>query len=87
MKPVSVNYFPLYHCHQVTSTSKASARDAISRGDSIEDKHVTAVDELKWPDGGNAAEETENDSEIEKSDYVDEDTDDLDLLRLSKKNP
>ena len=39
------------------------------------------------PDYGNAKEETEKDAEAEKSDYVDEDTNDLDKLRLSKKKP
>jgi hypothetical protein len=48
--------------------------DAISHcGDSIEGKVVTAVDELKVPDCGNATEETEKDAEVEKSDYIDED--------------
>jgi hypothetical protein len=32
---------------------------------------VTAVDELKEPDCGNATEETEKDAEVEKSDYID----------------
>ena len=68
--------------------SKAVARYAISHcGDSIEGKHVTAVDELKGPDCGNATEETEKDAEVEKSDYVDEDTNDLDKRRISKKRP
>ena len=53
----------------------------------MEGKLVTAVDELKGPDCGNATEETEKDAEVEKSDYVDEDTNDLDKLRLSKKRP
>ena len=48
--------------------------DAISHcGDSIESKIVTAVDELKVPNCGNATEETEKDAEVEKSDYIDED--------------
>ena len=34
---------------------------------------MTAVDELKEPDCGNATEETEKDAEVEKSDYIDED--------------
>jgi hypothetical protein len=67
-----------------TFPSQAFARDAISHcGDSIE----TAVDELKGPDCGNATEETEKASEVEKSDYVDEDTNNLDKLRLSKTEP
>ena len=62
--------------------------DAISHcGDSIEGKVVTAVDELKEPDCGNATEETEKDAEVEKSDYIDEDTNDMDKLRLSKNRP
>ena len=48
---------------------------------------MTAVDELKCPDCSNATEETEKDAEVEKSDYVDEDTIDLDKLKLSKKRP
>jgi hypothetical protein len=61
------------------------AKDVISHcGDSIEGKLVTAVDELKEPDCGNATEETEKDAEVEKLDYIDEDTNDLDKLRLSK---
>tara|TARA_B110000908_G_C10027660_1_gene345895 strand:- start:380 stop:652 length:273 start_codon:yes stop_codon:yes gene_type:complete len=55
--------------------------------DSIEGKVVTAVDELKEPDCGNATEETEKDAEVEKSDYIDEDTNDMDKLRLSKNRP
>ena len=39
------------------------------------------------PDCGNATEETEKDVEVEKPDYVDEDTNDMDKLRLSKKKP
>ena len=35
---------------------------------------MTAVDELKEPDCGNATDETEKDAEVEKSDYVDDDT-------------
>ena len=39
---------------------------------------MTAVDELKEPDCGNAKEETEKDAEVEKSDYyIDEDTNDM----------
>ena len=34
---------------------------------------MTAVDELKVPNCGNATEETEKDAEVEKSDYIDED--------------
>jgi hypothetical protein len=52
-------------------------------GDSIE----TAVDELKGPACGIVTKETEKDAKVEKSDYVDEDTNDLDKLRLSKKKP
>jgi hypothetical protein len=64
--------------------SKAFARDAISHcGDSID----TAVDELKVPDCCSSKEETEKDAEVEKSDYVDEDTNDLDKRRLTKKKP
>ena len=60
--------------------------DAISHcGDSIEGKVVTAVDELKEPDCGNATEETEKDAEVEKSDYID--TNNMDKLRLSKNRP
>ena len=54
---------------------KSLAKYAISHcGDSSEVKLVTAVDELKVPDCGNAKEETEKYAEVEKSDYVDEDT-------------
>jgi hypothetical protein len=53
-------------------------------GDSIEGKVATFVDELKEPDCGNATEETEKDAEVEKSDYIDEDTNDMDKLKLSK---
>ena len=42
---------------------------------------LTAVDELKGPDCSNATERTEE--YAEKSDYVDEDTNDMDKLRLS----
>jgi hypothetical protein len=45
---------------------------------------VTAVDELKEPDCGNATDETEKDAKVEKSDYIDEDTNAMDKLRLSK---
>jgi hypothetical protein len=45
---------------------------------------VTAVDKLTEPDCGNATEETEKDAEVEKSDYIDEDNNDMDKLRLSK---
>ena len=55
--------------------------------DSIKGKLVTAVDELKWPDCGNTIKETEKTAEVEKSDYIDEDTDNLDKLRLSKMKP
>ena len=50
-----------------------------------EGKVVTAVDELKEPDCGNATEETEKDAEVEKSDYID--TNNMDKLRLSKNRP
>jgi hypothetical protein len=60
------------------------AKDAISRcGDSNEGKVVTTVDELKEPDCGNATEETEKDAEVEKSNYINEDTNNMDKLRLS----
>ena len=42
---------------------------------------MTAVDELKEPDCGNATDETEKDAEVEKSDYVDDDTNNMDKLR------
>ena len=83
------NYFAkvFTHVNKKLFPSKSLAKDAISHcGDSIEGKVVTAVDELKEPDCGNATEETEKDFEDEKSDYVDQDTNDLDKLRLSKKN-
>ena len=48
---------------------------------------MTAVDELKCPDCGNTSEETEKNAEVEKSDYIDEDTNDMDKLRLSKNRP
>ena len=73
MKPFSVNNFSKVYIIVIKKPfpSKAFSRDAISHcGDSIE----TAVDELKVPDCGNAKEETEKDAEVEKSDYVDEDT-------------
>jgi hypothetical protein len=64
------------------------AKDAISHcGDSIKGKIVTAVDELKEPNCGNATEETEKDAEVEKSEYIDKDTNDMDKLRLSKNRP
>ena len=62
---------------QNTFPSKAVARYIISQcGDTIEGKLVTGIDELKWHDCGNATEETEKDAEVEKSDYVDKDSDD-----------
>jgi hypothetical protein len=71
--------------HQCKEETLSLAKDAIYHcGDSIEGKVVTAVDELKEPDFGNATEETEKDAEVEKSDYIDEDTNDMDELRLSK---
>ena len=48
---------------------------------------MTAVDELKEPDCGNATEETEKDAEVEKSEYIDEDTNDMVKLRLSNNIP
>jgi hypothetical protein len=90
VKPVSVNYFTkvLIIAIKKPFPSKADARCAISHcGDSMEGKLVIAVDELNGPDCGNATEETEMDAEVEKSDYVDEDTNDLDKLRISKKRP
>jgi hypothetical protein len=90
VKSVSVNYFTKVFIIVIKKPfpSKADARYAISHcGDSIEGKLVIAVDELKGPDCGNATEETEKDAEVEKSDYVDEDTNDLDKLRISKKRP
>jgi hypothetical protein len=90
VKPVSVNYFSKVFIIVIMKPfpSKAVARYAISHcGDSIEGKLVTADDELKGPDCGNATEETEKDAEVEKSDYVDEDTNDLDKLWLSRRDP
>jgi hypothetical protein len=69
-------------------TSKSFTRDANSHDrDSIEGKLVSAVDELKWPDCGKTTKETEKNAEVEKSDYVDEVTNSLDKLRLSKMKP
>jgi hypothetical protein len=48
---------------------------------------LTAVNELKGPDCGNVTEETEKDAEVEKSEDIDEDTKDMDKLRLSKNRP
>ena len=76
LEPVSVNYFTKVFIIVIKKPfpSKAVARYAISHcGDSIEGKPVTADDELKCPDCGNATEETEKDAEVEKSDYIDED--------------
>jgi hypothetical protein len=87
VKPVSVNYFTNIFIIVIKKPfpSKAVARYAISHfWDSIEGKLVTAVDELKGPDCGNTTEETEKDAEVEKSDYVYEDTNDLDKLRISR---
>jgi S-ribosylhomocysteine lyase LuxS involved in autoinducer biosynthesis len=70
------NYFAkvFTHVNNKLFPSKSLAKDAISHcGDSIEGKVVTAVDELKEPECGNATEETEKDAEVEKSDYTDED--------------
>ena len=46
---------------------------------------MTAVDELKEPDCCNATDETWNYAEVEKSDYVDDDTNNMDKLRSKKK--
>ena len=46
---------------------------------------MSAVDEFK--DCGNATDTTERDAKVEKQDYVDEDTNNMDKLRLSKKKP
>ena len=71
--------------HQCKEETLSLAKDAISHcGDSSEGKVVTAVDELKEPDCGNATEVTEKDAEVEKSDCIDENTNDMDKLRLSK---
>jgi hypothetical protein len=76
------------HVNRKLFLSKSLAKDAISHcGDSIEGKVVTAADELKELDCGNATEENEKDAEVEKSDYIDEDTNDMDKLRLSKNRP
>jgi hypothetical protein len=48
---------------------------------------MTAVDELKWPDFGNTTKESEKNFKLEKSDDVDEDTNNLNKLRLSKMKP
>ena len=58
-----------------------NSSQASHSGDYIEGKLVTAVDELKVPDCGNATEETEKDAKVDKSDYIDDDTNDLDKLR------
>jgi hypothetical protein len=72
----SVNYFAKVF-------TKSIARDAISQcGNS---KLVTAVDELKGPECGNGAEETEKSAEVEKSDCVDEDVNKLEKRMLSKR--
>ena len=69
-------------------TSKLFTRDAIFYDrDSIEGKLVTAVDELKWHDFVNTTKETEKNAKVEKSDYVDEDTNNLEKLSLSKMKP
>ena len=47
-------------------------------------KLATSVVELKGHEFGNGAEETEKDAEVEKSDCVDEDANNLDKLILSK---
>jgi hypothetical protein len=90
VKHASVNYFTEVFIIVIKKPfpSKAVARYAISHcGDSIEGKPVTAVDLLICPDCGNATEETEKDAMVEKSDYDDEDTNDLDKLQLIKKRP
>jgi hypothetical protein len=84
------NYFAkvFNHVNKKLLPSTSLAKDAISHcGDSIEGKVVIAVDELKESDCGKATEETEKDAEVEKSDYIDEDTNDMDKLRLSKNRP
>ena len=48
---------------------------------------MTAIDELKRPDCGNTTEKTDKNAEVEKSEYVDEDTNNLDKLRLFKIKP
>ena len=49
---------------------------------------MTDVDELKGgPDCGNATAESEKDAEFEKLDYIDEDANDMDKLRLSMRRP
>ena len=69
-------------------SSSQTSQDAIVHcGDSIEGKRVTGVDELKMPDCGYATEETEKDAEVEKSDYIDKNTNNMDKLRLSKNRP
>jgi hypothetical protein len=65
------NYFAkvFTHVNKKLFPRKLLAKDAISHcGDSIEDKVMTAVDELKEPNCGNSTEETEKDAEVEKSD-------------------
>ena len=47
---------------------------------------MTVVDELKeLKDFGNATDETEKDAEVENSHYVDEDTNNMDILGSKKK--
>ena len=41
---------------------------------------MTDVDEVKEPDCGSATDKTEKDAEVEKSDYIDEDTNNMDKL-------
>jgi len=86
-----VNYFVKVFTNVMKKLfpSKSLDKETISHcGDSIEGKLVTAVDELKGgPDCGNATEGSEKDAEVEKSDYIDEDPNDMDKLRLSKNRP
>jgi hypothetical protein len=79
------NYFVEFFATVINKlfTSKSFTRDAISHDrDSIEGKLMTAVDDLKWHDCGNTTKETETNAEVEKSDYVDEDTNNLDKLSV-----
>jgi hypothetical protein len=84
VKPFIVNNSAKVFIIVIKKPFPSRAFSAISHcGDSIE----TAVDELKGPDCGIVTKETEKDAKVEKSDYVDEDTNDLEKLRLSKKKP
>ena len=46
---------------------------------------MTAVHKLEEHDCGNATDETEKDAEVEKSDYVDDNTNNIDTMRSKKK--